>query len=279
MKLFYPIILALLFITGACTEVIDVKVPEAPPRLVIEASIDWTKGTSGNQQTIKLSLSTPFFENLSTFPVTDAQVKVVNDEDQTEFYFDHVDEGIYSTDQFIPVMGQSYTLEVLYDGETYQAKETMTSVSSIKSVYQSTENGFDRNALEVNITFDDPEDEVNFYLAKFQRRGDLLPTYFDLKDEFTNGNEMSIFYEKISNEDDGEREFEPGDIVDIELIGITEGYFNYIRLLINQANPGGPFSSIPAEIKGNCVNLTDPDNYAYGFFRLTEVDKEVYIFE
>ncbi len=29
------------------------------------------------------------------------------------------------------------------------------------------------------------------------------------------GNEMLIFYEKLNNDDSGEEEFEPGDVVDI----------------------------------------------------------------
>ncbi len=264
---------------ASCTDVIDVEVPEAPPRLVIEASMDWQKGTSGNSQTVKLSLSTPYFDNLLETPVTGASVKVINNENQTEVIFTDMNDGDYVTDSFEPVMGNSYTLMVNYDGDLYLATETMTSVSPISDVYQSTENGFSKDALEVNIEFFDPAGVENFYLAKFQRRGDKFQTLFDIKDEFTDGNKMSIFYEKLENEDTGETEFQPGDIVDIELLGLSSPYYNYIKLLIEQSQSGGPFSTIPAEIKGNCINQTNPDNYAFGYFRVSEVDKRVYIFE
>jgi len=271
---------ALLLMTTSCTDVIDLEVPEEAPRLVIEASMNWEKGSSGKEQVILLSLSTPYFENLNETPVTGAMVRVIKDDDQSVYVFQDQNDGSYSTDEFEAVMGQSYTLEVTYENEVYLSTEKMTPVPVIAEVYQSRENGFDKNALEVNVAYNDPKDFRNFYLIKFQRRGDLLPTLFDMKDEFTDGNLMTIFYEKLNDEDSGEMEFQPGDIVDISLLGLSESYYNYIKLLIEQSGgPGGPFSTIPAEIKGNCINVTNPDNYAFGYFRLTEVDSEVFVFE
>lgn len=276
----YPLLLTMLLSILSCTEVIDIEVPEESPRLVIEASMDWFKGTEGNEQLIKLSMSTPYFDNLIETPVKGAMVKVINDSDKTEFMFNDQNDGNYTTTDFIPVMGQSYTLEIIHDNERYLASETMTPVTEITSVYQSRENGFDKDALEVNIEFNDPKNIENHYLSKFQRRGDLFQTLFEVKDEFTDGNKMSIFYEKLDNDDSGETEFEPGDIVDIYLHGLSEQYYNYIKLLREQSSvAGGPFSTTPAEIKGNCINTTSPENYAFGYFRLTEVDKKVYQFE
>jgi len=156
----------------------------------------------------------------------------------------------------------------------------MIPVVPIDSVFQSTDNGFDKEALEVNVLFTDPANVPNFYLAKFQRRGDLFPTLFDIKDEFTDGNQIKIIYERLDNEDTGEMEFEPGDVLEIDLNGISSQYYDYIRLLIEQSgNSGNLFSTIPADLRGNCINVTNPDNFAYGYFRLTEVDKRVYTFE
>ena len=231
-------------------------------------------------QEIKLSLSTPYFDNLSNDYVTGASVKIINNEDKSEVVFTDLNNGNYTTNEFVAIMDQSYTLEVIYDNEVYLATETMTPVTDITDVFQSTDNGFDKDALEVNVAFDDPVDEVNFYLSSFQPRGDLLQSLFDLNDEFTNGNEMIVFYEKLSDDDTGEKEFEPGDVVDIALFGISEAYYNYIRLIIEQSRgSGGPFSTIPAEVKGNCFNITESENYAFGYFRLAEVDKRVYTFE
>ena len=85
--IFKLLLLTMLMLSASCTDVIEVEVPEAPPRLVVEASMDWIKGTSGAEQVIKLSLSSPFFENLAGNEVTGASVKVTNDTDKTEFIF------------------------------------------------------------------------------------------------------------------------------------------------------------------------------------------------
>ena len=53
----------LFLVTTSCEDAIEVNAPTENPRLVIDASINWFKGTIGNEQEIKLSLTTPYFEN------------------------------------------------------------------------------------------------------------------------------------------------------------------------------------------------------------------------
>lgn len=80
------IIVLILVVFTSCTDVVDVDVPEAVPRLVVEASIDWEKGTQGNEQFIKLTMSTPFFDNLSNTDVAGASVKITNNTTNQELY-------------------------------------------------------------------------------------------------------------------------------------------------------------------------------------------------
>lgn len=279
-RIFIYSYLIVCLIASSCTDVIEVEVTYGGPRLVVEASLDWEKGTQGNEQTIKLSVMIPYFDDTVIDIVTGAEVKVTDDSTGNIVQFIDQNNGNYTTSDFVPVIGQSYTLEINYNGEIYIAKETLMPVVDIDNVDQSTENGFDPNVIEVNIYFKDPIDEENYYLTKFHEREDLFPTLSDLSDEFTNGNEMFIFYEKTNNENTGEKELQPGDIVDIELYGISKTYYNYIGLLIQQnESAGNPFSSIPVPLRGNCTNLSNPDNYAWGYFRLTQVDRTTYTVE
>lgn len=273
------LILLWAIVLTSCEDVIDVDVQTAPARLAIEASLDWEKGTAGNEQTIKLSTSTPYFDTTTNISVTGASVKVTNDTNGTDFVFMDQGNGDYITVDFVPILDQSYTLEVQYNGETYRATETLMSVADITELTQSSEDGFDDEVLEVNVIFTDPLEEDNYYLFRFQERGDLLPVLEDLDDEFVNGNEIRWYYEKEGDENTDREEFAPGDIVDIDLFGISEGYFNYIRILIEQS--GGPdlFGTIPVALKGNCINPSNPDNYAFGYFRLTQVVRASYTFE
>ena len=60
---------------NSCEEPIDLNLNTSEPKLVIEASINWIKGTSGNEQEIKLSLSAPYYD-LETPPASNAFVSI-----------------------------------------------------------------------------------------------------------------------------------------------------------------------------------------------------------
>ena len=263
-------------IAFSCTDVVDISVPTEAPRLVIEASLGWEKGSLGNNQTIKLSLSTPFYD-LTPSPVTGASVRVENVTNGDVFIFEDQQDGRYTTADFEPIINNTYNLEVIYNNETYTAQETLIPVPEIDRIEQSRIGGSDEEELDLTIYFNDPENEVNFYYATFLEGNDLLPLRVVLSDEFTNGNEMSIFYEE--NEADQADEILPGDMVDIYLFGITEEYYDFLDSLIEQGdNAGDPFATVPIRLKGNFINPENPDDYAFGYFRVTEFVNEVYTF-
>ena len=91
--------ITLLFLCAmvSCTDVIDVDVQTDTIRLVVEASLDWEKGTTGNEQTITLRTSTPFFDTQST-DVVGAQVSVTNDVNGEVYLFTDQADGTYTTD-------------------------------------------------------------------------------------------------------------------------------------------------------------------------------------
>jgi len=274
-------VLILLLALTSCEDVIDVPVQTAPTRLVVEASIDWEKGTAGNNQTIRLSNSSAFFDTSGNSLVTGASVKVTNNSNGTEFVFTDQNNGTYTTAAFVPEIGQSYSLEIIHNGETYSATETLNAVPDITEIYQALEDGFDDEILEAHIVFTDPEEEENYYLFKFQKQGELLPDLEVGDDEFVNGNEIDWWYEieEADDENDVRQPFMAGDVLDFEMYGISEAYNNYISILIDQIGGVGLFEATPVSVKGNCINQTNPENYAHGYFRLTQFNKASYTFE
>ncbi|WP_400073223.1 DUF4249 domain-containing protein [Zobellia russellii] len=272
--------LSLMGLLASCTDVVDVEVQQGPTRLVIQASLDWEKGTTGNEQLVKLSTSTEFFDTTNNTAVTGASVSVTNDTSGAEFIFTDQNNGEYTTTEFVPVLNQSYTLNVVHDGETYTAQETLIPVTDITDLYQDREDGFDDEELELHVEFTDPANEENYYFFKFQREGDLLPEFEVGDDEFVNGNEIDWWYELEEDEDTDKIDvLKPGDVVAIEMYGISEAYYDYMDILIDQIGGVDIFSATPVAVKGNCINLTNPDNYAHGYFRLTEVNRTSYTFE
>ena len=73
----------------SCEDVIDVKTPTEQPRLVIDASINWFKGTTGADQDIKLTLTAPYFNN-SVPPANGAQISITDSNNQV---FNFIEDG------------------------------------------------------------------------------------------------------------------------------------------------------------------------------------------
>lgn len=260
-----------LFFTG-CEEVVDVNLDSAPPKLVIEAAINWEKGTTGVQQTIKLTMSTGYFENQIPV-VSGATIFVTNSQDQ-KFNFTEVPKtGRYVCTNFKPVINEEYSLTVISNGNTYTAKETMKSVAPITRTEQNNEGGFTGKDIEVKAFYNDPAGESNYYLYKYVYSDKVASTFYVDEDKFFQGNEFF----SISDDD----ELEVGDEIEITHIGISQQYYNYMNILVSIAgnNVGGPFQSPPATVRGNITNTTDKANYPLGYFSLSETDTKKYIIE
>ena len=260
------------FITSSCEDVIEVDVPSSSPKLVIEASINWFRNFNGISQNIKLSLTAPFFNN-DIPPANGATVIITDGSNNIYNFIEDGNTGIYWNNSFNPVINQTYNLPVTYNGETYQANETLKSVSSITRVEQKNNGGFSGDEIELKAYYIDPEDEENYYLFEFinVKTGTIDLEVYD--DEFTNGNEIFGFY--------SEEDLESGDEIDIRIYGVSERFYEFMFILLqqNDEDGGDPFEVQPATIRGNCVNTTKPDNFPLGFFRVSQADAFNYFIE
>ncbi|TDN88681.1 uncharacterized protein DUF4249 [Salegentibacter sp. 24] len=254
---------------SSCEEVIELDLKESKPRLVIDASLIWYLDTSGNNQEIILSKTTGFYEE-EINPVTDAEV-VVETINGERFIFTHQEQGIYTNTNFNPVFEKDYTLEIIYQDEIYTSSSSFVPASGIDYIAQNSEGGFTREDLEVEVYFTDPVDENNFYLFNFRNISESKISLEIYEDEFTNGNQVSVSY---SNE-----ELMENDEIHITMEGISPAFYQYLFILRSQGgnNGGGPFQSQPATVKGNIVNETNPENYPFGYFRLSQADSTTYI--
>lgn len=254
---------------ASCEEVVEVDLDTAPPKLVVDASINWVKGTQGNNQTIKLSTTTGYYQEV--IPAVSGAVVFVTNSDGVVFDFiETPGTGEYSCTDFVPVIGETYTLTIEHEGQTFTAVETLYAVPEITSIVQDNEGGFLGEDVEVRFFYQDDPLADNFYMIRFDAGLLPYPDYNVLEDRFFQGNEM---FGVFSDED-----LEPGDILDIKLYGISQRYFNYMQLLltISSGGGGGPFQSVPATVRGNLVNQTEDENFALGYFRLSEVTETQY---
>jgi hypothetical protein len=263
------ILLIFSFAFTSCEEVIEVDTTTAPPRLAVEAAINWQKGTAGNIQTIKLTSTTGYFD--SKIPVVSGAVVSVTNSTNTVFNFiENPNTGVYICSDFIPILNETYALIIIYKGETYSASEKMKPVTPISKITQSKDGGFDGKTVELKAYFNDPKDETNFYLYRYDYQDQKINDLFSDEDLYYNGNE---FFSISQNED-----IKVGEKVIITHLGISKSYYNYMNIITSLAGQsgGGPFQSPPATIRGNVVNKTNSDNFPLGYFSVSEIDQKEY---
>lgn len=259
--------IALLFVLTisltACEKVIDVQLDTAPEKLVIDASIQWEKGTAGNVQIIKLSKTAPF--NSQLIPtVKDATVTVTSQSGLTFQFVNQSNTGNYICENFIPEIDEVYTLTVVVDGQIYSATETLRSVPVIDRVEQNLAGGFTGEDIELKTFYTDPAPSVDFYLFRYKADYAAIPFFEVTDDRFNQGNQIFDYFT--------DENLEVGQDIDISMMGISERYYNYMNILlsISGSNGGSPFQSPPATVRGNIVNTTNPENFPLGFFNLGE---------
>lgn len=267
-KILYIFTLVSLLLTS-CEDVVDVDLKTAAPKLVVDASLDWAKGSDGSLQVIKLTTTTSYYSD-TVPPALGAVVRVSDGLGQVFNFIDTANNGEYICTDFDPVIAQTYTLTIVYEDETYTATETLLKTPDIVNITQNNDGGFTGDQIEVRFYFQDNPEEQNNYLARIDAPFLAYPDYSTTDDEFTNGN---LMYGIISDED-----LEIGQVVDIKLHSISKRYKQYMDKLIEVAggSGAGPFSTPPATVRGNVVNQTSQANYPLGYFRVTQLDNYQY---
>lgn len=251
------LVIGLGLLTTACEEVIQLDLPTETPRLTVDASLQMTPNETLTQW-VELSLSGGFYQEQNPI-ISDASVQLIDlrNNQTIEFVYDPVLEN-YRMD-FTPSFNTDYRLRVVYDNETYESTiEQLMHAVPIQNLEQGDNSLFAGDEKEVIISYTDSAERDDFYLFDFG-----LQKFLATKDEFYQGNlfTFSHFYEELQT----------GDVALIKIMGIDERHFNFMTILIDQTEDGGnPFSSTPSTVRGNLSNLTNPDHYPMGYFRLSE---------
>ena len=267
-KAFTLLSLLLVLFFSSCEDVVTLDLETGETKIVVDAEIIWQKGTTGNEQVVKISKTAPYYNN-TTPKVSGAQVRIENSTGDV-FTFNETAPGNYVCTNFVPVIGMDYKLFVTAEGQSFTAVEKLTSVTPIDRVEQAVVPDFGgEDVIELTFYYKDPVDQENYYLTDYKSDFLLFPEYELTDDELYNGNEIST---RFSDED----KIQPGTIVNITNRGISKNFYNYMNLLL-EVYGGSPFSVPPGNIRGNIVNTTDANNFAFGYFRLCEADKVSYV--
>jgi hypothetical protein len=265
----------------SCQEVINIDLEEGEKRLVVEGRVALEKEKSKSIQEIRLTTTDAYFSNSGT-PAATGAIVTISDENGQSVVLQENEPGVYRSDKLDPAVGIDYTLTIEYAGNVFQAVETLQAVPPIDSIYQVflEENLFNEEGIRVQIDYQDPVDDENYYYWEQFKNGVsfIQPnpgTKFSIvgSDELYNGQ----FVRGRLVDDDVI--YTTGDKGVIRQIGLSEFAYRYYFAIFDQEGSRGNLSAPPAPIRGNIQNITNPDNYALGYFYAAEISEKEIIIE
>jgi hypothetical protein len=159
-------------------------------------------------------------------------------------------------------------LTVIYGGETYTGSTRLIPTVPLDEVLQGDATLFNGDETEIIVKFTDKAATDDHYLFDLD-----FNLYLTTEDRFYQGKQFvfSYFYEDI----------DPGQEIIVKINGMDQQFYNYMTLLVEQSgqNGGGPFQTFPSTIRGNMLNITDPENHPFGYFSLSETNSMTLLIE
>lgn len=255
-KIFILLILSIgLF---ACEDVIELDLNNTAPKLVIDAALELHED-GFTDATVLLTRSSAFYQEDIVF-VNNAAV-IVTDPSGTDHIFTLTNPGLYKNVTLNIQNGETYVLTVIDGDDIYTATQAFVSTVPYTRVEQSEITGFG-DFTEITGYFNDPAGEDNYYLFEYIDEYNIEVDISD--DEFSDGNESltAFFMEDLP----------VGTAITLTIKGIDRRGFTFYDTLIQQTadGGGGPFDTQPATVRGNIINTTNPENFPYGYFRVSE---------
>jgi len=174
----------------SCEDVVDIEVPTAAPRLVIDANFNifLNEPSLNFNNFIKLTLTTSFFEE--EIPVVSgATVSIIDKDNNINFNFSEINNsGIYIPESNILSeidANATYELNIIYNNETYIATTSFTPSVPIDNIVQGDTKLFDGNETEIIVSFTDDSSRDDFYLFNLD-----FGLFLTTEDEFYQGEEF-----------------------------------------------------------------------------------------
>lgn len=284
MKKLKYILFGLVFFQLACEDPIEVELDQGEPLLVVDA---WLNNFT-ETQTIKLSLSQPYFDSSAAQTINNAII-LVTKTDGTVLNFESQGAGVYTYDPGnnpIGNVGSQYTLSIELDGKNYTATSTMNRVPPIDSIRQEFRDDeiFSDDGIYCELMSTDFEGPGDTYWIKTWKNGEYLNRDLEINIAFDAGFDSNgvadgvVFITPIRElinpltDDLLVEPWSPGDSIYVEIHSLSEGVFDYMETfrdqLINSRN--GIFAEPLANTEGN-ISQVDGDEVVLGVFNVAAI--------
>lgn len=177
-------LLAMTFVVGmfsACEEPVEIAgITVEDPRLVVSANL-----FPGEPVKVRLTSTQPSNGVLEVMDITDAEVRILEGNEVLEVLQyrpgSNGNKGRYHSDEFIPLVGRTYTLYASKNGylpfedDDAIPEPVPISILSVSNLRQVTVGDLSIYDFTLNIDYDDPENEENYYDLRISQ---VVTTYF-----------------------------------------------------------------------------------------------------
>lgn len=249
--------IALFAIGSACQETLTIDLPVAPPALVIEGKITDQPGP----YTVKLHLSGPFDEPSENHSISEATVRISDDQGNEE-ELTLIKPGEFQTSTIQGAIGVTYTLEVTFEGTTHVATSYLGPIGEIDSLVSDyNEESAIKNAGYYVTLFAQKSiaDQVGYYKWRLFKNDSLFNGREFL---YVDSDEISAIVEGL----EFDYPYDLGDTAKCEMESLTKEAFDYYIQLNAILNNDGFISK--------SRNINPPTNFtpsAIGLFQTSAV--------
>jgi hypothetical protein len=275
MKKFFLLMALTFLFLSSCSEKIDVKLPNADKKLVIEGSIE-----NGKNAQVIITRSIPLFSSVDNtnpddFYVLDAQVTLSNGT-ISETLVLSIDSAsslgvVYQGSSIIGEVGKTYYLTVVQGGETYTATTTIPAPVALDSVWWKPQPPRDTLGY-ANARISEPAglgNNYRWYAKRPRDRRYLAPYGATYDDKYVDGVSFEFAYGKGYDPTDSENTYENDsaargyythkDTIYIRFCTIDKEskdfYTTFESALSNNGNPFASPVTILTNIKGGALGV------------------------
>ncbi|MEM9545821.1 MAG: DUF4249 domain-containing protein [Bacteroidota bacterium] len=240
--------LLITILTSCFREPIDFDLNDGDPQIVITG---WITDDS-TPQFVSVTRSTSFLGEQSIDYVDGAEATISTDQ-ETYFLEERETGRFFLPEDWTAITGQTYRLEVNYEGNNYTATHEMRAAPTIQNPLVEEITSEDDSILlyQTLISFDDPVGEGDGYFIIDYQKGtevsDFIERGFVGDDEFIDG---EMLEEVVATNFDHRHEM--GDTVIIELYSIGQNSSDFIEEVLTESFRGeSPFETPPVNVSTN----------------------------
>ena len=252
------LLIAMITIAGACTERIEIELDDTYDRLVVDGQLT---NDDNSSQVISLTQSTSYFYNQPPPPVTNADVRVSDDDGNVILLSEDSPGDYHLPEGFKTEIGKTYTLDIELaqeiDGQDhYTANSYTPNINDTAYIELEYQPDWGKKGYYIVKCYYWDLPEANFYMFNIFKNDTLLTDTLYKKqvvdDRFYNGgftNGIGVGYLNQSKKSEILR---VGDVITFQACSITEGYAYFIWEAQEAVSFSTPmFSGPPANVVGN----------------------------